>query len=256
MQQLQHKKKIYTDETLKISIWNTCENVWKTFENHCKHIQHPIKQLQTNIWNTWKHLKHMLTTCIYIQHLDLLLQHLDKTLCDIRLEQWNIWNIHLKHIYSHYNMCNIPIYFCNIDIQHLQHTFKTIETLETYAFGIASAWCLDRLIDAELNAGTELNVVEWRVVRRCGARQRHEPQQVQGQADEARPRREVWVRERAPSASGLLCVARAGAARARTGSIPWREWAGDMDEAAWASVWSVRTDGRSTRNVFDIRETY
>jgi hypothetical protein len=25
------------------------------------------------------------------------------------------------YMYSHYNMCSIPIYFCNIDIQHLQH---------------------------------------------------------------------------------------------------------------------------------------
>jgi hypothetical protein len=182
-------------------------------------------------------------------------------LSDIRLEQWNIWNIHLKHtciaittcatspssfVISIYNTCNIP----SKQLKHLKHT------IATYTFSIASAWCLDRLIDAELNTGTELNVVEWRAVHRCGARQRHEPQQVQGQADEARPRREVWVRERAPSVSGLLCVARAGAARARTGSVPWREWAGDADEAAWASVWSVRTDGRSMSNVFDIRETY
>ena len=37
-------------------------------------------------------------------------------------------------------MCNISINFCDIDIQHLQHT----ETLETYycnsAFSVASAW--------------------------------------------------------------------------------------------------------------------
>jgi hypothetical protein len=30
-------------------------------------------------------------------------------------------------------MCNISIYFCNIDIKHLQHTSKTIEILEIYA---------------------------------------------------------------------------------------------------------------------------
>ena len=27
-------------------------------------------------------------------------------------------------------MCNIPIYFCNIDIRHLQHASKIFETLE------------------------------------------------------------------------------------------------------------------------------
>jgi hypothetical protein len=44
---------------------------------------------------------------------------------------------HLEHtletyVYSHYNMCNISSYFCNIDIQHLQRTSKTSKTLETY----------------------------------------------------------------------------------------------------------------------------
>ena len=38
------------------------------------------------------------------------------------------------YMYSHCNMCNIPIYFCNIDVKHLQNTFETSETLETYAF--------------------------------------------------------------------------------------------------------------------------
>jgi hypothetical protein len=27
-------------------------------------------------------------------------------------------------------MCNIPIYFCNIDIKHLQYTSETFEILE------------------------------------------------------------------------------------------------------------------------------
>jgi hypothetical protein len=36
------------------------------------------------------------------------------------------------YVYSHCNMCNIPIYFYNTNIKHLQHTFQTPETLETY----------------------------------------------------------------------------------------------------------------------------
>jgi hypothetical protein len=43
---------------------------------------------------------------------------------------------HTPYVYSHYNMCNIPIYFCNIDIQHLQHTSETSETLETYSYNM------------------------------------------------------------------------------------------------------------------------
>jgi hypothetical protein len=61
-------------------------------------------------------------------------------------------------------MCSIPIYFCNIDIQHLQHISETSETLKytiaTCAFSIASAYCLDewRLFN------TELEATKWREV--------------------------------------------------------------------------------------------
>jgi ABC-type lipopolysaccharide export system ATPase subunit len=38
------------------------------------------------------------------------------------------------YVYNHCNMYNIiPIYFCNIDVKHLQHISKTSKTLETYA---------------------------------------------------------------------------------------------------------------------------
>jgi hypothetical protein len=39
-------------------------------------------------------------------------------------------------VYNHCNICNIPIYFCNIHLKHLQHTFEISETLETYACNI------------------------------------------------------------------------------------------------------------------------
>jgi hypothetical protein len=42
------------------------------------------------------------------------------------------------YVYNHYNMCNIPIYFCNIDIQYLQIPLKLLKylkyTLATYNF--------------------------------------------------------------------------------------------------------------------------
>jgi hypothetical protein len=31
-------------------------------------------------------------------------------------------------VYSHYNIRNIRIYFCNINLKHLQHTYETFET--------------------------------------------------------------------------------------------------------------------------------
>ena len=72
-----------------------------------------------------------------VQHLDLLLQHPDEPLEHIRLIQMK----HLEHtleiyLYNHCNMCNISIYFCNIDIntcdislehlKHLKHMFCNI----------------------------------------------------------------------------------------------------------------------------------
>jgi hypothetical protein len=54
--------------------------------------------------------------------------------CNIRLEQMKHLEYTLEtNVYSHYNMCNIPIYFCNIDIQHLQHTSEASGTLEIYS---------------------------------------------------------------------------------------------------------------------------
>ena len=34
------------------------------------------------------------------------------------------------YVYKYYNICNIPIYFCNIYMKHLQHFSETSETLE------------------------------------------------------------------------------------------------------------------------------
>ena len=36
-------------------------------------------------------------------------------------------------MYNHCNICNVPIYFCNIHMKHLQHTSATSITLETDA---------------------------------------------------------------------------------------------------------------------------
>jgi hypothetical protein len=57
------------------------------------------------------------------------MHHLNKHTCNVLLEK------QMKHfeqtlatyVYCH---CNIPIYFCNIHMKHLQYTS---ETLETYA---------------------------------------------------------------------------------------------------------------------------
>ena len=32
------------------------------------------------------------------------------------------------YVYNHCNKCNIPIYFCNIDIKHMQYISETLET--------------------------------------------------------------------------------------------------------------------------------
>ena len=62
------------------------------------------------------------------------MQHSDKHTCDIRLKkQMTHWGRTLAtYVYNHCNMCNIPIYFCNIRMKHLKHISKTSETFEMY----------------------------------------------------------------------------------------------------------------------------
>jgi hypothetical protein len=134
------------------------------------------------------------------------------------------------YVYSHYNMCNIPIYFCNIDLQHLQHTSKTLETIAICTFSVASACCLDewRLVDAELDVGAELDAMKWRGGRWCGARRWHGPRQGQGNADGARPQWEARFRAGARSTSG-----RRGHGRGRAMRVG----------AAWLSAGSSRSRG-------------
>jgi hypothetical protein len=69
-----------------------------------KHLQHMYENIcATSGWNTFY---------IRVKHM----QHLEQTLA--------------TYMHSHCNICNIPIYFCNIHMKHLQHAY---ETLETYA---------------------------------------------------------------------------------------------------------------------------
>jgi hypothetical protein len=43
------------------------------------------------------------------------------------------------YVYSHYNMCYIPIYFCNIKMKHLQHLDETSGTLKIYSCNMGFA---------------------------------------------------------------------------------------------------------------------
>jgi len=69
----------------------------KTLQNILQYPGKSTKHLQQNISITlMKHLEQMLATYMYIR----------------------------------YHICNIPIYFCNIYMKHLQHFSETSETLE------------------------------------------------------------------------------------------------------------------------------
>jgi hypothetical protein len=71
----------------------------------------------------------MLATCMYMQLLDLLLQHPDKNTCNMRMIQIKYLEYTLQtYVYSHCNIRNILIYFCNTGTKHLQHTSKTLKT--------------------------------------------------------------------------------------------------------------------------------
>jgi hypothetical protein len=52
---------------------------------------------------------------------------------------------HLKHmletcLYRHNNICNIEIYFCNMQMKHFQHTYETPKTLESCAWNMHVMW--------------------------------------------------------------------------------------------------------------------
>jgi hypothetical protein len=51
------------------------------------------------------------------------------------------------YVYNNYNMCNITIYFCNIQMKHLQHTSKTSEIIETYSCNMRFQRNISLLLD-------------------------------------------------------------------------------------------------------------
>ena len=63
------------------------------------------------------------------------MQHPNKHTFNVRLKkEMKHWKQKLTiYVYNHSNICNIPIYFCNIHMKQLQHTYKISETLETQA---------------------------------------------------------------------------------------------------------------------------
>jgi hypothetical protein len=84
-----------------------------------------------------KHLEHTVETSLqYVQYPDLLLKYLDATLVTYKRRQMK----HLRrasktlatYVYNHCNICNFPIYFCNIRMKQLKHTYETTKTLETW----------------------------------------------------------------------------------------------------------------------------
>jgi hypothetical protein len=82
-------------------------------------------------------------------------------------------------------MCNVPIYFCNIDIKCLQHISETCETLEICACNMRFQhnvtlllWQIEARRHVELDARADINAVaEWGVwqVGRCSARDKRSP---------------------------------------------------------------------------------
>ena len=70
------------------------------------------------------------------------MQHLDEIRANIHLanEMKHLEHTLETYMYSHFNMCNVPIYFCNIKMKHLQHIDETSETLETYSCNMGFAW--------------------------------------------------------------------------------------------------------------------
>ena len=110
-----------------------------------KHLRNTRKNLKTTcvaIANIAKVQMKPLATYVYEKHLKHLYIYAASrstfatsrlNTCNIRLKQMKHFEPILEtYVHRHCNMCNIPIYFCNIDVKHLQHTLETSETLKTY----------------------------------------------------------------------------------------------------------------------------
>jgi hypothetical protein len=68
---------------------------------------------------------HKHTCNICVKHM----QHPNKHTYNVSLKKQikHLEQTFLTYVYSHYNICNIPIYFCNILIKHLYHISETFE---------------------------------------------------------------------------------------------------------------------------------
>jgi hypothetical protein len=71
------------------------------------------------------------------------MQHLKSTLATYVSKRQTKLLEHMlaTYVYNHCNMCNITIYFYNIYIKYLQHTFETSKTIETYSCNMCCEWC-------------------------------------------------------------------------------------------------------------------
>jgi hypothetical protein len=126
----------HSDKTLATYV----QNSWNTCNIHLKHLQNTRKKHETtcvaiaNIATCrWKHLQHMYENTwiayIYVTFRSTFATSRWHT-CNIRLKQMKHLEYALEiYVYSHCNICNIPIYFC----KHLKHLQHTSEIFETYA---------------------------------------------------------------------------------------------------------------------------
>jgi hypothetical protein len=167
------------DLSFETSKCNSC-NIQRRQMKHLKYAfetlaKTPEKHLKTtaNIYATFwwnacnRRMKHMKPHEKYACNMHvyatsgLLLQHLDEHTCNICLIQMKHLELKLEtYVYSHCNICNIRIYFCNTDTKRLQHTSKTSETPETYVCNMRFQCNISIL----LGNGGLLATWEWRLV--------------------------------------------------------------------------------------------
>jgi hypothetical protein len=104
------------------------------------------------------------------------LQHSNKHICNIRLKKKQMKHREQKlstYAYNHCNICNVPIYLCNIHTEHLQHTYETFETLETYVCNMLFQRNISLLL---VNRGSSTRRVHW-----CRARGWHRARRSSGE---------------------------------------------------------------------------
>ena len=148
------------------------------------------------------------------------------------------------YMYSHCNICDISIYFCNIHTKHLQHTSETYEILKTYAF--SKSWSTDGWSTAHRDPAVRSR---WRMAAADGCATLSE--WLHCPSERHLQWRRQWWSDRygitRRGTSGCAAVREHATAVQARRSTPWRCWRSDTVALQHARMVWVQQRGHAAR---------